>query len=366
MSTIKIGNLTFQRTTNYGAQLQNYALQEYLKQFNNLEVDVINYENEKINGVERRIGLLEEKSIKNIIKYFLVGRKRNNRWDKFEEFRSQYMNLTERYNKYNIEQIENKYDYFLVGSDQVWNTDITGNDYNYMLDFVKDNKKKCSYAASIGKENIDNKKLLTKISEFQQINVREDSAKKLLEENGIKNVKTVTDPVFFLSKDEWIKKLNLVPKKGNYILVYIIDNYKENIKRIREYAKQKHLDVVYINNNILNSHKVKDIKTASPKDFLEYLYGAKYVITGSFHAICFSLIFNKDFYYILNKTNKRNSRMTDLMNKLDIKNKDVTDKKEIKETNINYELINLKIENEIKKSKDILKKMINEWEGSNG
>ena len=230
----------------------------------------------------------------------------------------------------------------------------------------QDNKKKYSYAASIGKENVNDKKLLTKISEFQQINVREDSAKKLLEENGIKNVKTVTDPVFFLSKDEWIKKLNLVPKKGNYILVYIIDNYKENIKRIKEYAKQKHLEVVYINNNILNSHKVKDIKTASPKDFLEYLYGAKYVITGSFHAICFSLIFNKDFYYILNKTNKRNSRMTDLMNKLDIKNKDVTDKKEIKETNINYELINLKIENEIKKSKDILKKMINEWEGSNG
>lgn len=358
----KTAILTFQNTTNYGAQLQNYALQEYLKQFNEVTVKVINYDNEKIDLTERKFKLSRYKGIKGLIKYLLIGWKSKIKWINFEKFRKNHMNLTKEYNKDNIKQTENKYNYFLVGSDQVWNTDITGNDYNYMLDFVRDNDKKYSYAASIGLDTLTNKKeIISKIKRFKQINVREETAKILLEQNNVKNVKVTVDPVFLIEREEWINKLNLVPKKGNYIFVYMIDDYKENIKKIRKFAKKEHLSVIYINENMFNSFGVKDIKTIDPKEFLEYLYGAKYVITGSFHAVSFSLIFNRDFYYILNKKFTRNSRIVDLMKKLEIKNKDITDKKKIKKANINYEQVNLKIEKEINKSKKILKEMVNEW-----
>ena len=136
----RIGILTFQRTTNYGAQLQNYALQEYLKQYNDLEVSVINYYNKQIDFAERRTRIKDYKGKKGFVKFFLVGYQRKIKWKNFEHFRKQYINLSNEYTKDNIKQCTNKYDYFLVGSDQVWNTDITDNDFNYMLDFVKDDK----------------------------------------------------------------------------------------------------------------------------------------------------------------------------------------------------------------------------------
>ena len=177
----KIGILTFQKTSNYGAQLQNYALQEYLKQFNALKIEVINYNNENINKSERFSKLSEQHGIKQIAKYFLQKRRKKKKWENFEDFRKKYINLTNEYTKENISQIEKKFDYFVVGSDQIWNTDITANDYNYMLDFVTDDCKKYSYAASIGMDTVPEEKqkeISSKIKKFQQINVREESAKR--------------------------------------------------------------------------------------------------------------------------------------------------------------------------------------------
>ena len=319
----KVGILTFQRTTNYGAQFQNYALQEYLKQFDDLEIEVINYENEKISATEKRVESSEYKGIKGLIKYILIGKNRKIKWENFERFRKENIHLTKEYTKENIKQIENQYDFFLVGSDQVWNTDITGNDFNYMLNFVTNDKKKYSYAASIGMDNINvnNKnKVINDLKKFQKINVREETAKALLEENGLTNVSVVMDPVFLIDKKTWLEKMNLSFDKEKYIFVYMIDNVKENMKKIKRLAKKEKLKVIYINNDIFNILGVKNIKDASPTEFLNYLYNSKYIITGSFHAICLSLIFNKDFYYILNKKFKRNSRLTDLVQKANIKN----------------------------------------------
>ena len=227
-----------------------------------------------------------------------------------------------------------------------------------MLNFVTNDKKKYSYAASIGMDNINvnNKnKVINDLKKFQKINVREETAKALLEENGLTNVSVVMDPVFLIDKKTWLEKMNLSFDKEIYIFVYMIDNVKENMKKIKRLAKKEKLKVIYINNDIFNILGVKNIKDASPTEFLNYLYNSKYIITGSFHAICLSLIFNKDFYYILNKKFKRNSRLTDLVQKANIKNKDITDKAEIKISKIDYENVNLLIKKEINKS------MINDW-----
>ena len=360
----KIGILTFQRTTNYGAQLQSYALQEYLKNYKNLQIQVINYKNKKIEKMEKYPKFSEQHELKQVIKCLLTKSKLKKRWENFEKFRDEYINLTKEYTGQDLENTTNIYDYFLVGSDQVWNMDLTGNDFNYMLDFLKNDKKKYAYAASIGNDTISEKKLneiIQKLENFQLINVREETAKELLEKCGIKNVNVVMDPVFLMSKNEWISKLNLTPKKGNYIFVYMINKHNENIKKIKKYAKKKHLKIVYINNNVFNTSGVRNLKSASPKEFLEYLYGAKYIVTGSFHAVSLSLIFNKNFCYILNNEKKRNSRITDMIKRLEIGDRGISDEDEIKIPNINYTKINKLINKEITKSKKILEKMIQEW-----
>lgn len=365
MKKKKIGILTFQRTVNYGAQFQNFALQEYLNSYKDLDVEVINYENDQVNKIEKRATFFEQKNIKDIIKYLKNGHSKNKRWDRFEEFRNEYINLSKYYDKHNINEVNRIYDYFVVGSDQVWNTIITDNDTNYYLDFVVDDSKKFSYAASIGNNDIflkDNSEFINLLKKFQKINVREESAKKILEKNKLNNIDVVVDPTFLMTKDEWINKLDLKKEKDKYILVYMIDNARTNMKKIRELAKREKLEIIYINNNFFNELGINNNRTASPVQFLNYLYNSKYVVTGSFHAICLSIIFNKNFYYILNKKIDRNSRITDLIQKLNIKDNDITDSVHINLCNIDYNIVNELIKKEIEKSKKIIENMIKNWE----
>lgn len=362
----KIGILTFQCTVNYGAQLQNYALQEYISDASKeSEVCVINYDNSTVNSIEKKLFLKDQKSIKEFIKYFKNGRYKKKKWERFELFRNQYINLTELFSPNNISNLDNLIDYYVVGSDQIWNLDITGNDFNYFLDFVSDNGKKFSYAASFGKTSFSDeqlKEINSLLSKFSIINVREKSAENMLNRIGLANVNTVVDPTFLLSKSDWLTRFNLEKKPNDYIFVYMIDNVKENFKRIKKFASRNNLKIVYVNSDFFNVSGVFNDRVASPVDFLNYIYNARYVVTGSFHAICFSIIFNKNFYYILNKNNGRNSRLEDLLNVLKIDdNNNITDSGDITEINLNYDLINSNIDDIIKNSKIIIDSMIKKW-----
>ena len=364
----KIGILTFQSTVNYGAQLQNFSLQEYISNCGKIfETYVINYNNSTINSVEKNLYLKEQKNIKDFIKYIKNGKSKRSKWNKFEDFRKKYINLTDEYNIENIDKLEEILDYYIVGSDQVWNLDITGDDYTYFLDFVKNDNKKYSYAASLGKNSFNfqqENKVHNLLSKFKVIYVREKSAEKYLKSLKIKNVETVMDPTFLLSKEEWVNKfkIHFSYEKQKYILVYMIDNIKTNFKKIKRFAKENNLKIIYITSDFMSVSNVKNIRDASPVDFLNYICNAEFVVTGSFHAICFSLIFNKNFFYILNKSNGRNSRILDLMELTDINDyNDITEKQSIERINLNYKLINDNLDRYITKSKNNLKSIIEEW-----
>lgn len=364
----KIGILTFQSTVNYGAQLQNFALQEFISKNNkNLDVCVINYDNKTVNSIERKFNLKDQKNLKDFIKYLKNGRSKKRRWLSFEKFRKEYINLTREYTERDIKRVDSKIDYYVVGSDQVWNLDITGSDYTYFLNFVKDKEKKESYAASLGKTIFtkqESAKISKFLSEFNHINVREKSAEEFLKSKKIKNVNTVMDPTFLLSKEEWERlfELKSINGKNEYILVYMIDNIKENFKKIKKFAKKNKLKVVYLTNDFFNIHKVKNIRDASPIDFLNYIYNSKYVVTGSFHAICFSIIFNKNFYYAYNQHNGRNSRLKDLLNSLNIENdNNITNISIINKCQLDYKKINGILRKQINHSKNSLNDIIKKW-----
>ena len=355
----KIGILTFQRTVNYGAQFQNYALQEYLKKNNNCIVEVIDYQNEKINETEIPSSLFKKKSIKEFIKYFKCNKYHVAKWNKFEQFREEHIKYSEPCDKKGIIDISKLYDGIIVGSDQIWNTDITGEDYTYYLDFENNNNKKFSYAASFGFSEIPSKnaeKIKYLLEQFKEINLREKSALNMISDIDAKK-DSVLDPTFLLTKDEWISKMKLKKDNSkNYIFVYMIDETEEIIEKIHQIADREKIEIIHIRDGFRDLKNINSIRDASPQDFLRLLYNAKYTVVGSFHGLCLSLIFEKDFYYVLNKKYNRNSRLVDLLNILKLE-----DRKDFsKNYKINYTNTNNILNKDIKKSKRILDGIVKE------
>lgn len=350
----RIGILTFQDTVNYGAVLQEYALQRYInKEYGNIS-EVIDYKNMKLEEVEKPIKLFKQRTVKGVIKYITCHTHQINKWKKFDEFRLNYVNLSkEIYNKENIADSNNIYEKFIVGSDQVWNTQLTGNDFTYYLDFVKEAKKKNSYAASFGYSELPKEiksEAISLLKEFNTLNIREKQGKEIItKEIKEKEVNVVMDPTFLLEKEEWKKFVD--KDEESYIVVYMIDFKKEVFNFIRKLAKEEKCKIIYIHDAILSQNGMINSKEASPEEFISLINNAKKVVTGSFHALCLSIILEKDFYYTLNSRNNRNSRLINLIGIVGLENREIINGDCKTRSKIDYGKVNEKLKPFVEESK---------------
>lgn len=357
----KIGILTFQDTVNYGAVLQEYALQRFInKEYQNV-CEVIDYKNSELEKVEKPIKLCKQRSLKGIIKYFTCHSYQINKWERFDNFKNNYINISqENYNKDTISNADGKYEKFIVGSDQVWNTQLTGNDFTYYLDFVKGSHKKNSYAASFGYSELPEEvkeKAINLLKDFNTLNIREKQGKEIIT-NHIKNkeVNVVMDPTFLLSKDEWRKFADKNEK--SYIVVYMIDFKKEVFDLIKKIAKEEKCKIIYIHDAILSQIGMKNSRDASPEQFISLINNARVVVTGSFHALCLSIILEKEFYYTLNSLNNRNSRLINLIELTGLENRQIINGEYQTREKIDYQKVNQKLKPFIEKSKEEIEKII--------
>jgi len=314
----KIGLLTFHRAINYGAVLQSYALQHYLSAF--VDCEIINYHSEKIeldNGYPKNLFIYWLK-----LCYLSVFRRKVlletlKKRSLFKSFSKKFLRISKnKYNKNNIFKCNDYYDGFVVGSDQVWNCSLTNNDYVYFLDFAK-NKIKVSYAASIGgfSPGLSFKKYF---DDFSFVSLRETSAVQKVRDTGFNgDVYVVCDPVFLLSKDEWISNLNLCDNNlDDYILFYEVAPGSFSKSFALDLSKKKGIKIKYVNLYGTAENCPIGFENAGfvgPLEFLSLLLKAKYVVTTSFHALAFSIIFNIKCYYELNKSgDNNNSRLENL------------------------------------------------------
>jgi hypothetical protein len=173
-------------------------------------------------------------------------------------------------------------DAYICGSDQIWNSYFqNGKDPAFYLDFVPADKLKISYAASFAIDALAEEVkpfVKEKISRLDWVSVREASGVQLVQDLGIEHVTQVLDPVFLLEPTYW--KTFVKPISGKYIFIYDFDT-----------------------NPVL-----RDV-------FLSLVYGAELVLTNSFHAVAFSLVFQKQFM-VFNRAEKINTRMRDLLTSL--------------------------------------------------
>lgn len=366
---LKINTITCHRVFNHGASLQQFALLHHLRSLGH-EVQTINYQPDYLADHYRYSGVPSEKFKKNIILRWLyivakfperfANRKRRKAFDAFER---DHIPQTKKCYTSNIE-LKNDLppaDAYICGSDQIWNTLFeNGKDPAFYLDFVTKDKLKISYAASFATEKIldDIKEFVRKnVNSINYISVRETSGVKILNDLGIENVTHVVDPVFLLSKDDWMKKFITIEKQETpFVLVYDFDNNP----LIKEYAlflkKEKGFDIVALSPRIKYADRF--YWSIGPEKFINLLYNSSFVLANSFHATAFSFIFEKQCL-IFNRTTGINTRMRDFLEEYGLSKRMVSDfDKNMVDNMIDFSEIKPKLEIKILKSKSFLNKAL--------
>ena len=352
----KIGILTFHKAHNYGAVLQAYALQKKTKGF------IIDYYCPYIYNQYKLFKPLRKNIPKFIlsfikdIKNYKINKKR---YINFEKVISSLPLIS-------IDKI-NELSILITGSDQVWNPDITcGLSDIYTLNFGSDCIKRISYAASIGNtENIEKfeKEYKDKLSKLNKISVREESAKIELEKILFhKKINVVIDPTLLLTKKEWYNEIrNIKLENRKYILAYVVKKNDDYLNIVNKLSRETGLGVIHFEQkNLGYENEIKNCYTYGPLEFVSLIKNAEYVVTTSFHATVFSIIFNKKFWVVPHKTT--GSRVTDLLTKLGISNRAVNTleefNKKVYNEAIDYDKVNKILEKEREKSIKWLKDAI--------
>lgn len=327
---MRIGILTFHRGNNYGGILQCYALQQVLKKLGHT-VEVIDYCHNDNRGLVRK--LYSKYSTADNIGGFLsslsdfICKHRTVPFDKalndasikeFDKFRSTYLNISKPLDSNNIGDYANaEYDLIITGSDQVW-TSLYDDPMVYMIDWKPQFQgKRMSYAACSAHKNLrGSQRNVVKgcLSKFDLITVRDSTTQQLVKNVLGKVPQIVPDPSLLYPYDEFKTQKQTEP----YILTYILGDEIEGghdvaLRKIKQQVGDLPVYAIVIpcNSRDITKYADKVFETLSPEQWVDMFYHARYVYTDSFHAIMFSLKFEKPFVsYYRNKI--RSSRLIDL------------------------------------------------------
>ena len=314
---MKIAILTYHRATNYGAVLQAYALQRKICNLMSQddECHIINYKCASVEDMRKSIHL-DKRIVKDIVRFPFVFWNDAKCVKRFNQFLARNMILDE--DCEDLCRLNDRYDIFITGSDQVWNYDVCKSDITYFLNFVNDDKKKRSYAASFGAQRLfdrDKDRILHNLKGFTQLSVREktgiDDLKAI-----IKDIRIDIDPTLLIEQDDWNKLIETENNEGNYILIYCVAPPKGLLEIAQKLQTLTGYKVIYLTNQLSKKFKYRSFSYVSgigPQDFLYYVKNAKYVLTTSFHGTVFSLIFHKVFYAEVDSMNGHNDRIDNLL-----------------------------------------------------
>lgn len=312
---MKIATITCQNADNHGARLQCYALYEWLRRQGN-EVWVIDYRPLYMRGP--KLLFWPGISIKGWAKLFL---QLPARWQAvkrhrfFELFSSKYIRRTRIYNSIEELRIDPPVaDLYLAGSDQIWNTSfMNGTDPGYYLDFGDENTRRESFAASFAVTEIDASKkawIKENLKRFDRITVREQSALAILEDLGLRG-ELQEDPVFLLKASDWDLIADGEGLEENYILVYDFEEDGE-IRKIAQDLSAEYSCPIFSISAIPMPYAQRNYVLAGPQTFVSLIKHAKCVISNSFHATAFSIIYNVPFR-VVDREDGLNIRMHDLL-----------------------------------------------------
>lgn len=337
----KVAILTLNGNFNVGNRLQNYALEKSIINFG-FDVESLWFEDTKEKIVRKT---------KTAIFYILNFQKKK----KFLNFSKKLLHI----HYYKRPEKVDEYDYFIVGSDQVWNYNFNSFNNYYLLDFVKKGKK-ISYAASIGVDKIeDNYDELFKdeLMKFNKISVRETQAKIALDTilEKKKDIQVVLDPTMLLGNDEW-KKIEEKPKgiPSKFVFCYFLGKNEKIMNNIKKFAKENECKII----DILD--KESPFFNMGPREFLYLERNAFMVFTDSFHSCVFSILFKTPFHVFKREDNEKNmiSRIETLLKTFSLEKRLLNDTSSEFDTKCDFSQNEIILEKERNKSFEFLKEAL--------
>lgn len=230
--------------------------------------------------------------------------------ERFKEMYS-WMNFTKVVKTdYDFAELNNQFDAFIVGSDQVWNATMLNR--RYFLDYVNPLKIKAAYSPSMGSGVVlkhQRKVFQHYLNDFNYISTRELRLKEILTPLLSKPVEHLLDPSMLYPRDKYVEMAHLPEQfePNSYLLCYFLPNNDFQAEQVRRFAKERGLKLVVMAMHPY-SFQVKDAEiyaAAGPKEFIGLIANAAVIFTSSFHCTIFSILFHKDVYVFAQKfTNK--------------------------------------------------------------
>lgn len=347
---MRAGIVTFTDGTNYGQRLQNLAVQKILQE-NGYEVETF-----RIRRPDHGVISLIKRSIKSVI-HIKEVRQEKKREHAFKYFNNKYISFYHReiYSGMNNDEIEQRFDIVIAGSDQVWNPlSVWVTDINF-LTFVQ-KEKRMSIAASFAVDTIpENKRELFKnyLNGIDKITLREYEGAKIIMQLCDREVPVILDPTLIVDRNYW-KEIACKPElklPDKYIVKYFLgENSYDN--EINRWAS-------------IQGYKIIDLKKGTkwyytaPDEFIYIIQHSSFVFTDSYHGSIFAILAHVQFRNYSRKGQgfSMESRFNTLYQILNIDPKSARNPA-IEFDSINYEAIDHELDKRKNESIKILKNML--------
>lgn len=347
---MKIALLTIWHEKNYGAELQAYATMKVLQQLGH-----------EVHMIDIRLSDMGKPSIGGYLSLLIESISPCQR--KFKKFWKKYIQTTRRYKTIDDLQKDPPIaDIYLVGSDQVWNPEITKKFVKiFFLDFGSKDIKRISYASSFGVDKWNfsevEKDIYKLLNAFSYITCRERSGVNILNKEFGIDAKMVVDPTLLLG--DYTDLLGNIKMRNTLVCYPLGDDFE-----LQEYAKclASRMGLTYVDNFNKKAIFKKIIwNRNSIEEWVNNIASSKLVLTRSFHGMLFSIMFNKDFIVV---SGKRNSRLVDFLSEIGLMDRFFTSIKDVERSNIfqksiDYTSVNKRIEKMREYSIKILNEITN-------
>lgn len=367
---IKIAVITPFSTGNIGTVLQAFATQTLLNRFG-YENAIVDYKWDNIESPFRPVNLIRRGPVSYLsaIGGYLI---RLPKRKKLRAFIAK-MKLTEKVKKKDLFRLQSRYDYFIVGSDCVWNVEAFGLESAYLLDFVDDSRRKGNFSSSFASNDIPRQYreiFRERLGDFKHLSVREEKGRELIHDLTGKDATVVLDPTLVLDSGFWtqIAEKSSLNIPQDYIFVAEYAVCAEMLEDAVKLSEKLHCTVICAFPPKGKWIKAKTILSSGPEDFMYLIKHARYVMTDSYHMTIFSINFNVNFItYITNTALPAVSKYDSILQYTGLPDRMVYVNRQKKETvdlekltPINYGPVNEKLEKARKISVSYLENLLRE------
>lgn len=348
--------ITIHHIHNFGSVFQAYCLQKYLTDLG-YNVDVIDYRPSYYDAGRNRFKSIIGRSI-NLRAY--ISRKK-----KYESFINLYDNLSaERFtdNSQLNEFYKDSTDLFIAGGDQLWNSfHPCGKDDAYKLVFTNSSFK-AAVGTSMGRNNQTEEeltKLAEKVKDFKSILLREKRTVERFSHFTQIPCHHVIDPVGLVDPEQ-LKSMAVMPNlEYAYAVMYLADSGKVLDESVRFLSQEMGLKIVHLCGFRKKCFCDVFEKDTGPRELLGYIINADFVLSASFHATMFSIIFNKQFATLL-PNEQTNERIEGLLSFFGLEDRIIKTPSDVSRLNktIDFGPVNEKLSKFIKLSKEEIREAI--------